>query len=1134
MKKTSFLRLFGLFPTVLTCFLIALSVIFYLIINEVHTLSVKSLKDNEIKHYKQTVKNIKISLDTRLNNFINEKIAKEKELLKTRVQDFYKVASSVYFDMKKKGYENSDIETMIKNMLRHVKFRNGEEYFYILNLNGVLELNSAFPELEGKNCLNIKDIEGKYFIKDSIKKSLRKGEGWTKYHWKSADRKKIVEKLTYFKIFRPYNWIIGLTFNMESFLKEMKKEILYNMKNFRTSEFVGLMIINENNKMCYESSGIENITFNKILNSPDFIYEKFEIKQLQWSILVFSKKSMFLNIVESAEKIFSTKFKEKSMLFIPVILLFMLGFILYIYKNSSKLSFELKKLQESIKSFDTDKKNFSIKEFDEIANVFADVFKQLQKEKEFSKKVIDKINIGFIAMDTDFRIVFLNREAEKILGYGFKDICKKNFLQIIKPYINTKKETLVDMKYFINLINKKTVKNIYFHNKFGKSFPTVLLINKIELSNGVTNYIVAFRDITDGVKQEEEIKRLTDVVKNAPFPILITDANRRIIYANPFLLNHSQYSLDELYGNSPKIFQTEYNLKFYPELKKKITKGETWEGVFLNKKKDGTEFWEHIYIVPIKNEKGEIINFVGFKKDITERKAIEESLIEAKVKAQEGMRAKSEFLANMSHEIRTPINGIVGFVDLLLEKESDEDKKRYLEIIKDSTDSLLNVINDILDISKLESKKMVFEVLNFNIKDLIKECINTFKLKASEKNIQLKYYIDSDIPDYLKGDRLRLLQVLNNLVSNAVKFTEKGSITVKAESINKTSDTVEIKFTVADTGIGIKREKLDKIFESFAQAESSITRKYGGTGLGLTICKEIIANLNGKLQVESELGKGTKFFFTLTFPIGDEISISFDGIDKDSINLSNLKVLIAEDDVFNQAFFREIFNTLSIDTDIVENGYKLLEKLKEKRYDIIFTDLNMPVMDGFTAVEIIRKLEKGEKAENVDIDGLDEKLVSCKNIIIAFTASVDGELKSKLKEKGFDDYLSKPFKPKELTNILKKYSQNSEDISLDKIINLKELDELLGNDEGLRKQLINVFLENCKDIIKEFEDAIENNRFEELPEIAHKLKGAAGNIKADAIFQLSIEMEKCAQEENFERFLKLFKEMKNIVENIKI
>ena len=355
-------------------------------------------------------------------------------------------------------------------------------------------------------------------------------------------------------------------------------------------------------------------------------------------------------------------------------------------------------------------------------------------------------------------------------------------------------------------------------------------------------------------------------------------------------------------------------------------------------------------------------------------------------------KLKSEFLANMSHEIRTPLNAILGFIKVM--KEEDNGKfHKYLNIIDSSSQTLLTIINDILDLSKIEAGKMTIEYINFHTDELY-NIIELFEEKAKEKNIDFKINF-INIPEYLYSDIHRIKQVISNLLSNAIKFTpENKKIQVSIEYKNN-----NLYVEVKDEGIGIPEEKIKTIFDAFSQADNSTTRQFGGTGLGLTISHKLIKMLGGELNVESKLNKGSRFYFEIPIKIGKEIKEKIEtsnNIDK------NIKLLIAEDNEANQMFMKVILNKMQIDYDIVYNGKEVVEIAKNENYNIILMDINMPIMNGIDATKEIRKFS------NIPI--------------IALTASaLDGD-KEKFLEVGMNDYLSKPLDIQKLKKIIEKYS----------------------------------------------------------------------------------------------------------------
>lgn len=376
--------------------------------------------------------------------------------------------------------------------------------------------------------------------------------------------------------------------------------------------------------------------------------------------------------------------------------------------------------------------------------------------------------------------------------------------------------------------------------------------------------------------------------------------------------------------------------------------------------------------------------------DITESKLFENNLIEAKNLAENATKSKQQFLANMSHEIRTPLNSILGFTNVLLKTELDAEQKEFIQAIKTSGKSLNVLINDILDLAKVDAGKMTFEKQPFEIYKSINSILHSFDFKIKEKNVELVKKYDSKIPPVLLGDSLRLNQIILNLLSNAVKFTHQGKIIVSTKLLNEDEENVVIEFAVSDTGIGIAVNKIDSIFNLFEQAELSIANSYGGTGLGLTIIKQLIEAQGGSISVKSKLGEGSTFRFILPFGKTNLIAEEDIEILKRDTKIKNLRVLVAEDVILNQLLIKIILSDFGFEFDIVDNGKIAIEKLQTNTYDIILMDLQMPEMNGFETTAYIRKTLKS------------------KIPIIALTADVTTADVSKCKEFGMDNYISKP------------------------------------------------------------------------------------------------------------------------------
>lgn len=641
--------------------------------------------------------------------------------------------------------------------------------------------------------------------------------------------------------------------------------------------------------------------------------------------------------------------------------------------------------------------------------------------------LIDSLPVHVIRKDRQGRFLMASRSVCDLLGKPWEEIRGKTDLELYERHL-AEKYRQDDQRV---METKTKLQTVEAHDlpQGGRGWVEIIKSPVLDTKGNVVGVQVLFWDVTDREKAEIELRE-SETRKRAIFEaamdcIIFTDEARKIVELNRAAEATFGWLRLEVIGKDwTEVFvPADLRERLRQNLDRYMGAGEL--GSMLGRRletamvrKNGEPFQAEMTTQPIPLPQG-VSGIAVFVRDITLMKKAEAELVHARDAAESANRAKGAFLANMSHEIRTPMNAIIGMTELVLDSNLDNEQRDYLQIVLESSNSLLALLNDVLDFSKIESGKVDLENIEFSLRQCVEESIRSFLYRAKQKNLALRYEISPDTHEWFMGDPLRLRQVLVNLVSNAIKFTDEGSVSVRVQTVSTIENTAVLRFEVTDTGIGIPADKCQKVFEEFEQADTSTKRRFGGTGLGLAICSRLVEVMQGEIGVQSEEGKGSTFFFTVSLGLpptrprtGEAFAAGTAVLTAPAESVGpareepGLRILLAEDSPVNQKLAIGLLTKRGHQVVVANNGKEAYEAFLAQPFDLILMDVQMPEMDGFEATTAIRAAERDSHVP-----------------IIAMTARVMRGDEERCLEVGMDAYIAKPIRAQALFELVSRYAR---------------------------------------------------------------------------------------------------------------
>ncbi|MBM5571239.1 MULTISPECIES: PAS domain S-box protein [Deefgea] len=750
--------------------------------------------------------------------------------------------------------------------------------------------------------------------------------------------------------------------------------------------------------------------------------------------------------------------------------------------------------------------------------------------KERYQLLFEHNPLPMIVHDLESQVVLdANASALNLYEYTLDEIRQKTVKDLAVP-----NSPVIEVKHLSSSSNLAIQSGPWRHIKKSNEEIQVNLNSRLILFSERNAGLLLIHDVTEQLKNEQQLRILSQAVEQSSESIVITDVNGSINYVNKAFEINSGYCYAEVLGQNPRVLNAgKTDAATFTELWSTLSQGRTWKGEFYNTKKDGTLYIESASITPIFQDDGIVSHYVAVKEDITEKKMQAEELAKyrdhlyelveqrtselriAQQSAEAANKAKSAFLATMSHEIRTPLNAIIGLAHVLRAKQPNQEQDGFLQKIELSGKHLLFIINDILDFSKIEADRLILDKTNFSLESTINNLICMLDETARRKGLKLIVELES-VSDWLSGDPARLHQVLLNFMSNAIKFTAQGEVKLRISEAQHDAEIVTLLFEIIDTGIGISPENIEKLFNPFEQVDSSITRRYGGTGLGLIISRRLVLMMGGETGVDSELGKGSRFWFTAKFSFSKvQPAVEEKGLTLINKIWKDIKILLAEDNEINSEVATQMLQDLGLQVDIARTGLEAIKMMAAYPYPLVLMDMQMPEMDGLQAT---RSLRKNPAWKDVPI--------------IAMTANAFKEDRQACIDSGMNDFITKPVDPNLLLQVLTRWLP--EPSTAPELFNKPESSSLLeslpeclqhNSDIDVRRslsalhgdvdtylRLLRRFIQSHRNEGQHIAHDLQTGKIESAIRRAHTMKGASATLGLLKLHSCAAELEQALQQ----------------------